>query len=368
MTPFSLLVIISLLLFIQVYFYLYYFLKINSHKIIEFKSDYNSVSIIVCAHNELENLRVLIPSLLEQNYHKFEVIIVNDRSTDGSWYYLEDVKKTNPKIKVVHVEETKSEMDYKKYALTLGIKAASNEFLLFTDADCLPVQKNWILSMQSCFDDKTDFVLGISQYTKKATFLNFFIQFETLYTAIQYISFAIRKQPFMGIGRNISYRKSVFLENKGFQPYMYVTGGDDDLFVNRLANKENTVVNFSIDSQTISYPKETWKEYFAQKRRHLSVGKYYNFASKFKIFLLNFSHIFFYCFFVISLFFDDIIMFSMTLLSLRLIIVLVIIASCAKKFRYQISILKAIIFDLLYPIVYIWVGTIALFTKKVRWK
>src|SRR5690606_33778770 len=121
----------------------------------------------------------------------------------------------------------------KKYGLTLGIKAASHEWILLTDADCRPNSRRWIRSMSRYFDEDTQFVLGFSPYRATAGLLNLFIRFETMLTAIQYFSFGWLGNPYMGVGRNLAYRKSKFLEEKGFNNFLHVTGGDDDLFVNQ---------------------------------------------------------------------------------------------------------------------------------------
>src|SRR5690606_24572612 len=100
-------------------------------------------------------------------------------------------------------------------------------------------------------------------------------------TAIQYFAFGWLKNPYMGVGRNLAYRKSLFLEQKGFNNILHVTGGDDDLFVNLYARGSNTRLNLSPEGQTYSMPKTTWREFYRQKVRHLSVGKRYRFSHRF---------------------------------------------------------------------------------------
>jgi hypothetical protein len=232
------------------------------------------VSIIICAHDEEKNLKELIPMLLSQNHPEFEIVIVDDRSNDGTFDFLLQETSKDHRLRMVHVNRTPQIFNAKKYALTLGIKAAKYEWLLLTDADCRPNSKDWISSFARHFSETTQFVLGFSPYEKHPGILNSFIRFETLVSGMQYISFALLGIPYMGVGRNLSYRRSKFLEAKGFNNFTKVTGGDDDLFVNQHATKKNTAVCISEDSIVTSIPKTTFKSYYTQKVRHLSVGRH----------------------------------------------------------------------------------------------
>jgi hypothetical protein len=185
---------------------------------------------------------------------------------------------------------------------------------------------------------------------------------------MQYIGFAIKGFPYMGVGRNLAYTKKFFLENNGFQPYVYLKGGDDDLLIQKLANKNNTAVNIHIDSQTVSIPKKTWGSYFKQKRRHLYIGKYYRRSIKYALGLLNTSHLGFYVFLTLSFLSPESSQYAIFLLLLRFISVMWVFRTVAKKLRYDINVFKSIVFDVLYPLYYVIMGTIAFFTKKVSWK
>ncbi|MFY8037265.1 MAG: glycosyltransferase [Cyclobacteriaceae bacterium] len=230
------------------------------------------VSIIVCAHDEESNLHELVPLLLQQNYPQFEVIIVEDRCNDGTYDYLLQATKDFPLLKMVRVVNKPEHVNGKKFGLTLGIKAAKYDWVLLTDADCRPASNDWIQRMVEPADKSTKLVLGFSPYQKTAGVLNSFIRFESFLTGIQMIGFALLGRPYMGVGRNLLYQKSLFLENKGFNAHLGITGGDDDLFVNQLATRHNTRVALGQEALTFSKPKTTWKEFYHQKRRHLSVG------------------------------------------------------------------------------------------------
>jgi glycosyltransferase involved in cell wall biosynthesis len=228
----------------------------------------------------LANLKELLPLLNSQEYPTFEVIIVDDRSWDGTFDYLLTECAEFQKVRFIRIEQTPEHLSSKKYALTLGIKSAKYETLLLTDADCRPQSTHWISGMAECLSPDKEIVLGFSPYFQETGFLNNLIRYETFITAIQYFSFAITGVPYMGVGRNLMYKKSLFLQNKGFAKHTNILGGDDDLFMNDVANEKNTAVCLNPDTFMYSFPKITWEAWYRQKRRHLSVGKYYQYRNK----------------------------------------------------------------------------------------
>jgi glycosyltransferase involved in cell wall biosynthesis len=253
-----------------------------------------SVSVIVCAKNEAENLRQYLPTLIAQKYPDFEIILINDASHDETEAVMEEFALGAPNIKQVNVENIEAFWGNKKYALTLGIKAASHNHLLFIDADCYPNSDTWIQEMAGKFTDTKTLILGYGGYKKiKKSWLNLLIRYETVLTAMQYMSYAMAGKPYMGVGRNLAYTRELFFEQRGFINHMKIQSGDDDLFVNEAGNKENTAVNYHPDSFTISEPKRTFKSWYTQKRRHVNVSKYYNPSDKFLLGLYYSSQLLF---------------------------------------------------------------------------
>lgn len=165
----------------------------------------------------------------------------------------------------------------------MGIKSARHETLLLTDADCVPASENWMQKMQDGYDQGIEVVLGYGAYNKNKGLLNKIIRFETFHTALQYMSYALAGIPYMGVGRNLSYKKDVFIRNKGFSSINQIPGGDDDLFINKVATKTNTTIVIDPEAHTLSEPKQTWGEWITQKTRHYSTAKYYQ--RKHKLFL-----------------------------------------------------------------------------------
>ncbi len=241
------------------------------------------ISIIVCAKNEAANLENFVPKLLEQDYANFEIVLIDDSSTDGTLKIIEDFAQQHHKIKVVKVVNNEAFWGNKKYALTLGIKAATYEHLLFIDADCYPNSANWITQMAAQFTNRKSIVLGYGAKEKDSTFLNKLIRFETMLSATQYFSWAKFGNPYMGVGRNLAYTKTEFFNAGGFINHMKIRSGDDDLFVNQVSTESNTAICVGLESFTFTTPKKSFKKWFDQKRRHISTATHYKTFDKFQL-------------------------------------------------------------------------------------
>lgn len=233
------------------------------------------VSLIVCAKNESENLQQNIPYWLSQEQANFELILINDASIDNTLEVMETYQSKDDRIRIVNVENNEAFWGSKKYALTLGIKKATHHRLVFTDADCTPASNLWLAKLNANFEDKKHLVLGYGGYQKNPGLLNALIRFETLLTATQYFSYAKAGIPYMGVGRNLAYTSTLFYKQKGFMSHMNIKSGDDDLFVNEAASKNNTAICLEPDAFTYSKPKTSWRSWFTQKRRHISTATHY---------------------------------------------------------------------------------------------
>lgn len=283
------LAVLFLCLLIQLYFYLRFYTAIFRHKRrvkkgkIKLLEELPEVSVIICAKNEEENLKKHLPGILKQNYPKFEVIVINDRSIDETETVLELLKKEYPHLRTSFVPQDAKYIDSKKIAVTLGVKAAKNDILIFTDADCEPISDKWLENMVKSFSTDKQIVLGYGAYKKNKSLTNYIQVFDTLFIGIQYLNYAIAGYPYMGVGRNMGYRKSFFESSKGFSKHLDIQSGDDDLFVNDFAKGKNTTVCISPESITLSEEKENFSAFLKQKERHLSTSSKYKFRSKFFI-------------------------------------------------------------------------------------
>lgn len=324
-------------------------------------------TILVCARNEEDNLKVLVPLLLAQDHPDLEVVVVLDRTSDGSRSFLEAMSAQHRNLRLVDVPVVPAGVNGKKYGLLQGIREAKHDIVLLTDADCRP-GRAWAREMVSAFGPDVDIVLGYSPYEKTSGMLNTFIRFETLLTGIQYLGWARLGFPYMGVGRNLAYRKSFFTSTNGFEGIMTVTGGDDDLWVNRNAHAGNTRVRMGAPSLVWSVPKTGWKEFFNQKTRHLSVGRHYKPASRALLGIFHVSHILSWMLFIAMLIiapFDPNLLIPAFIGRLLLFIVLVVVASTRIGDKFPPW--SVILLDFLYVFYYISTALRALFTRTVQW-
>lgn len=252
------------------------------------------VSVIICARNEAENLAKNLPEFLKQDYPEFEIIVVNDCSTDNTEDILMDMKVTHPNFKYTSIQKDRKFTHGKKLAITIGIKAAKYEHLLFSDADCFPRSNKWINQMSRHFSIKNELVLGVANFERRKGLLNIIIRFENLFNSMQYISFTIKGNPVLGVNRNIAYTKELFFKHKGFASHLKVLSGEDDLFVNEASTKNNTSAEISSESIIMTSPPYNLSSWLKQKKLQLSTRKYYKYSSKIKLRLEIISRLLFY--------------------------------------------------------------------------
>ena len=247
----------------------------------EFVRSDQGVSVIVCARDEYYNLKENLPLLLNQDYSRFEVVVVNHGSEDDTQYLLRDLAAEHANLKIVNLAQDLNFFTGKKFPLSIGIKSASYEVLVFTDADCVPRSDQWLRRMAANFTEGIDIVLGYGAYRKSNSLLNLLIRFDTTRIAMNYLGFARVGMPYMGVGRNMAYRKSLFFNQKGFISHYRIQSGDDDLFVNKASSGKNTRIEIQPETHTLSSPKTTLNQWIRQKRRHLMTGGYYKASHKF---------------------------------------------------------------------------------------
>lgn len=241
------------------------------------------VSVVLCAHNEAYNLSQYLQALLSQDYPEYEVIVVDDGSEDETRAIVESYMVRDPRLHMTFVPLGARVGSTKKLALTLAAKAAQYDYLLLTDADCVPESEHWIREMVKGFEGGKDIVLGFGAYFSEHGHLNRLVRFDTLFNGLHYLGAALCGHPYMGVGRNLAYRKSFFFEMGGFTHLMTNRAGDDDLFVNHVATKRNTAVVINRDATTWSPSKKTLKEWWQQKRRHVSVSPNYRLGTKMRL-------------------------------------------------------------------------------------
>jgi glycosyltransferase involved in cell wall biosynthesis len=355
--------------FIQIFYYLGIFGKFAFAKPQTITPKKLPVSVIVCAKNEEENVKKYIPLLAEQNYPDFEIVLIDDASSDETLEVFEQFENQYSNIRLVKVKNNEAFWGNKKYALTLGIKASTKDYLLFTDADCYPTSKEWITAMTSQFTMNKTIVLGYGGYEKtERSLLNKIIRFETVLTAVQYFSWTKTGFPYMGVGRNLAYKKEEFFNVNGFIEHIQVRSGDDDLFVNQAASKANTTIAYTPESFTYSKPKETYKEWFTQKRRHVATANYYKFFDKIQLGLFYSSQLLFFLLVIVLLAFQFQWIAVLALLATRYTIAWIVIGFSAGKLKENDLKVWFPVIEIVLIFTQINIFITNLFSKPVNWK
>jgi Glycosyltransferases, probably involved in cell wall biogenesis len=295
-------ILFFLSLLIQLFYYLFFYVRLTKKRQPRHSlPDQEPVTILICARNEEQNLKAHLPSIMEQNYPNFEVVVVDDCSEDGTADILKAFTQQYKNLKITTIKPDEKFSHGKKLALTIGIKAAKNELLLLTDADCLPTDKYWLSHMQENFITSCEVVLGYGGYKQEKGLLDKIIRCDTFFIALNYLSFALAGIPYMGVGRNLAYRKSTFFNNKGFASHYMLRSGDDDLFINEVANKKNTLVEYRPGTLIESEQEKSFGAWIWQKIRHSTTAEHYRTGSKYLLWIEPISRLTFYTLFILML-------------------------------------------------------------------
>jgi len=354
----------------QIFYYIYFFRRLAFYRSNDaITGSGEPLTVIICARNEAGNLEKNLPAILEQDYQDFEVVVVNDSSEDNTEEVLDRLKEKYGNLRSTRIKKDIKFRTGKKLALTIGIKAAKHEWILLTDADCRPASPLWISQMQKHFVPPREVVLGYGGYDRGKGLLIKLVRYDTFFVAMQYFSFALAGLPYMGVGRNLAYRRSLFFANKGFASHLGLESGDDDLFINEVAKKENTVVELSHLAHTLSSPPESWADWFNQKRRHLTTGFHYKITIRFLLGLEIGSRLIFYLLFLLLVINQVLIPYAIAVFMLRLISGILILNAGMNRLNEKNLLLFSPLFDIFVLIFNIFcvVGN-SITQKRIRWR
>lgn len=356
---------------LQLYYLIAVYLKLRNYRIpsLEEEGDYPPLSVVICARNEEENLAKFLPYILEQDYPDFEVVVVNDCSSDDSEWLLKTFAEKHAHLNVVNIKEHVRYKHGKKFAVTIGIKAAKNNFMVFTDADCKPASRQWLRHMGSSFKPGVEIVLGYSPYFKLRGFLNKNIRFETFHTAISYLSYSLKRCSYMGVGRNLAYTKTLFFNGKGFASHMHIPSGDDDLFVNQNATTSNTAICIHPEAHVWSEPKLSFNAYSTQKLRHHGASKAYKAGHKRMLTSQLLSAAIFYVLLIAAFFiYPEFWEFLLIGYLFRLLVQVLVYQPVMKKLQTLDIMAYLPILDFIYYFRTCVYGFLSFFRRKVKWK
>ncbi len=326
-----------------------------------------SISVVICARNEEDNLFKNLPKILNQKYPNFEVIIVNDQSVDNSKYIVLTYQKEYSNIKYIELERNKHRQFGKKLPLTVGVKGAKNELIVVTDADCIPDSNLWLKSLAKHYSDKKQIVLGYSPHIRIKGSLNKLIRFDTTNIAITYLSFAKTALPYMGVGRNMAYSKQLFETVGGFKNHYHIASGDDDLFIKEAANRKNVAVNLEPESFVQTTPKTTFKDWVNQKHRHFTTAPEYKLINKLFLGIFPITLLLMYISLFILLFNTKWYAFVLTIYGIRMLLYWLINGLLFKRLQQKDLILLYPIWEIVYAIVMPFIYYSNKGTEKNKW-
>ena len=371
MTPLeiTLLAIFGFAFLVQIFYYLFFFSRLATYKITE-KNDapLPPVSVVIAARDEYHHLIQFLPLILNQDYPDFEVVVVNHASDDETDEYLKNLTRQDKRLKYIHIERDLNFFSGKKFPLSLGIKSAAHEVLLLTDADCKPVGTSWIKTMVRNYSTGTEVVLGYGPFIKTKGFLNLLCRYDTFHVALQYFSFALGGLPYMGVGRNLSYTRSLFFKEKGFTSHYKIISGDDDLFINQASNKRNTRIEIDPESFMYSRAKETFGSWRRQKLRHFGTGGYYKFKFKVLLGLYSLSQLLFFLFLVILLSLNIQPLFVGIAFLARLIVQFVVHKKVLNKLDERQLLLFSLVWEVFHLLIVQLIALKSMFRKNAQWK
>ncbi len=325
------------------------------------------VSVIICAKNEDDNLVAFLPLILAQDYPKFQVVVVNDCSADNTADILEEFARKDPKLKIVTIKPDDYYSHGKKFALMVGIKGADYSSLLLTDADCRPASNQWLRNMTSHFARGKEIVISYGAHDRSKGFLNKLIRFDGFFIALQYLSLSLAGKTYMGVGRNMGYQKELFFKHKGFASHYHILSGDDDLFVNEAAEKGNVAVEIDPASYTLTKPKRTLKDWFRQKKRHITTWPKYKPEHRFILTLLVASQLVFFTSFTALLFLHFLTYFVVGLFAFRFLVQILIFNGAMRRLNEKDLLVYSPIIEVILMFLYPAIAISNAFQRKSKW-
>jgi len=326
------------------------------------------VSIVICAHNEYNHLQYTLPQFLEQDYPLYEVVVVDHASDDDTPVLLSEMSDRYKHLKIITIQRDLNFFSGKKFPLSIGIKSARHDLVLLTDADCRPAGNQWIRLMQEAFSDDREIVLGYGAYEKRQGILNTLIRYDTIQVAVQYLSFAMAGMPYMGVGRNLAYRKRLFYQHKGFISHYRIASGDDDLFINQVAHRKNTGVQLNPGAFTYSEPKRSFGKWLTQKRRHLTTGAHYRFIHKLLLGIYSATQLAFWILLILLLIWKFAWTIVLSVLLLKWISQYVVFGKCMNRLQERRLIPWIPVLEWMILLVQLLTAGVNLFARQPKWK
>jgi cellulose synthase/poly-beta-1,6-N-acetylglucosamine synthase-like glycosyltransferase len=322
-----------------------------------------NISIVISAKNEVNNIPSLLNSLKKIDYpeNKFEIILVDDNSSDNTYFLAENFRNEIPNLKIIKAEH--KIYPGKKGSLAFGIRNTLYDYILITDADCI-VSAGWLKNYSEKFSEGYDFLFGNAPFIKQPGFANTIARFENLRTFFLYINALNLHLPYSAAARNFGFKKSSFYNIKGYENTQETLSGDDDLLI-REAHKNKMRIGYIPESNAAvySHAKNTLKEYIGQKSRHTKTSMYYLLVHKI---ILSSWHLF-NLVLLFSVFIGFLNHWFFLPFAIKILADIVIVKSNEKKSNYKFGLVEIIYLQVIYELLII-VNFINALFRKDKWK
>jgi glycosyltransferase involved in cell wall biosynthesis len=362
----------ALFLLIQILYYLIVYGKIAFKKHFTVKLKENDelppLSVIIAVKNDEYNIKNKLIEILEQDYPTFEVIVVNDASSDETEFVLKGLSAIYHHLKVVNIVENVNKFQGQKFPISIGIKSAKYEHLVLTKSDCKPNSFDWLKYIASGFGKNKEIVLGYACVENKKGLLNKLVRYDHAIRAMNYLSFALCKNPYMGEGYNLAYKKSLFYKVGGFIKHYNLSAGDDDMFINQITNSKNTSVVLTTPSFVKYDSFRKYKDWIKAKKSNIISKKHFKTSHRFLLNLLPFSTFMFYLCIAVLFFIGIPWSYMVLALLLKFILQIFVYYKAFKRLRIKNLFIFAPILEIYQMILNFFLELRIATTKKSKWR
>ncbi len=326
------------------------------------------VSVVLCGKEIHPGREEHLLRILAQDHPDFEVIIVNESPDEEQKLYLETLTQRYPRLKIVNIGENLNFFRGRKFPLSIGIKSAGHDIIVLTDIDCMPAGDHWLSKIQAAFRPGTEIVLGYSTLLPQKGMLNSWIRFDSMLRGIRYLSFALAGEPYMGIGENLAYRKSLFYKVHGFTSHYKLMTGDDDLFINKVAGKNNTAIETETAGQVLCTGWTTFGAWLLQRKQHIETQVYFKRRHKILLGLNYLSLLLFYLTFLFLLRYPAVLITVLIIFGIRLFSFMFIIKKSMRKLNEKNLLLLSPFYELFLMLVFAVLKVSVIFARTNKWK
>lgn len=252
-----------------------YFYKLTKCKSV-LSGSLHSVSLVIIAKNDAKFLETNLDLFLNQAYENFEVIVVDDGSYDGTASLVAKYMQKYPILRLTTITPDKKFQHTKKFAVNVGLKAAKNDIVIFTDANCYPCSKNWIDNIQAGFVDGVDVVISYANFVSDNSLLGKFIIYDKLCNFLRFSSFACFDKAIRGDFLNLAFRRDVFISSNSYRGDALSEEGIDVLPIIKLKKSKNISIIINKTSKIYVDYIDIKKEWMYYKLLYFKSMKYYS--------------------------------------------------------------------------------------------